>query len=328
MGGFPLIRLLATSVVAIVFTIVPAYPQTDSSETSTASAGEAAEEGEEGEEKSMTIEEFEATLDFRTGTIELGGGIASMDVPEGFRYLNPDQSETILVNIWGNPKGEKSLGMLFPSDVSPFAEDGWGIIITFDQDGYVNDDDAATLDYDDLLKQMQESTREANAQREKQGYEPVEFVGWAEPPRYDPQTHKLYWAKNLKFGDAERNTLNYNIRVLGRKGVLVLNAVAGMHQLGDMKGEMDKVIGFVAFNDGHKYTDFDPGLDEVAAYGIGGLIAGKVALKAGLFKGLIALLLASKKFVILGAIALFALLKKLFTGRLGEDSVTTEAAGE
>jgi uncharacterized membrane-anchored protein len=308
-----------------VFAVAAAYSQSDSSETGTP-LGE--ESSGEGEEAGLTIEEFEATLDFKRGTIDLGGGIASMEVPEGFRYLNPEQSETILVDIWGNPKGQKSLGMLFPSGVSPLSEDGWGVIITFDEDGYVDDEDAATLDYGDLLKQMREDTSAANLERTKQGYAPVEFVGWAEPPHYDAQTNKLYWAKNLKFGDAEQNTLNYNIRVLGRRGVLVLNAVAGMHQLSDMKGEMDKVIGFVAFNEGHKYTDFNPSLDKVATYGIGGLIAGKVALKAGLFKGLIALLLASKKFLVIGAIALFALLRKLFTGRLGEDTVASEGPRE
>jgi uncharacterized membrane-anchored protein len=36
------------------------------------------------------------------------------------------------------------------------------------------------------------------------------------------------WAKEIRFGDREENTLNYNVRVLGRKCVLVLDFIAGM----------------------------------------------------------------------------------------------------
>lgn len=60
-----------------------------------------------------------------------------------------------------------------------------------------------------------------------------------------------------------------------------------------------------------RYADFNPDIDEVAAYGVGALIAGKVAAKAGLFKGLIALLLASKKLLVIAGIALFAAIKGL-----------------
>ena len=66
----------------------------------------------------------------------------------------------------------------------------------------------------------------ANEEREKQGFERVTLIGWAEPPSYDAAAHKLYWAKELAFADNPDHTLNYNIRVLGRRGVLVLNAYA------------------------------------------------------------------------------------------------------
>jgi uncharacterized membrane-anchored protein len=36
----------------------------------------------------------------------------------------------------------------------------------------------------------------------------------------------MYWAKEINFGGDSENTLNYNIRVLGRKGVLLLNFIA------------------------------------------------------------------------------------------------------
>ena len=48
----------------------------------------------------------------------------------------------------------------------------------------------------------------------------------------------------------------------------------------------------VSFTEGNRYADFKPGIDKVAAVGIGGLIAGKVIAKTGL---LVTLLLVFKK---------------------------------
>ncbi|MFY9573213.1 MAG: DUF2167 domain-containing protein [Blastocatellia bacterium] len=267
------------------------------------------------ESQDMTGEKFEAQLKYQRGSIMIGNGLATLTVPDGFRYLNPEQSERLLVEAWGNPPGRKTLGMLFPSDVSPLSEDGWGVVIRYDEDGFVKDDDAEAIDYNDLLKQMKQDTIEANEEREKQGYEAVELIGWAAPPHYDKTSHKLYWAKELKFADLTENTLNYDIRVLGRKGVLSFNAVSSMRQLSGIRNRMQEVLGFVQFNAGNRYSDFNPSVDKFAAYGIGALIAGKVAAKAGLFKLLLGGLLALKKFIVIGVAVLIAFLPKLFQRR-------------
>src|SRR5215813_9440440 len=70
----------------------------------------------------MTIEEFEAQLKYQQGKVVLGDGFAILNIPNNFRYLNPEQSEMILVQAWGNPPGQKSLGMIFPATVSPLSE--------------------------------------------------------------------------------------------------------------------------------------------------------------------------------------------------------------
>ena len=271
-------------------------------------------------------EEIVSNLKFQNGEINLKDGLATLKVPANFRYLDPDQSETVLVKLWGNPPSkEKPLGMLFPAEISPASQDSWGVLITYDEDGYVKDDDASSINYDELLKEMQEGQREANMERIKQGYEAIELVGWAAPPRYDKDSHKLYWAKELKIVGVAEHTLNYDIRALGRRGVLSLNAIASMEQLKTIEKDMQQVLSFVEFNEGHRYGDYVAGVDKVAAYGIGGLIAGKVLAKAGLFKLLLGALAAGKKFVIIALVALAAFLKKLFWGRKKEEVEATPA---
>ena len=265
---------------------------------------------------SATPEELDSKLAYQTGKVQLSGGMATITLPPSFRFLGQQDSRKLLV-AWGNPpeSAQGVLGMLVPSDVSPLSEDGWAIVVTYDDDGYVNDEDAKTLNYDKVLNEMQEQTVASNEARQKEGFEPITLVGWAEPPHYDAATHKLYWAKELKFGSSTDHTLNYSIRILGRRGVLVLNAVSSIDQLETVKKGTPDVLAAVEFNEGHRYADYLPGTDKAAAYGIGGLILGATAAKAGFFKLIWVALLASKKLIIAGLIAAGAALKKILGGR-------------
>jgi len=263
-----------------------------------------------------TPEELDSKLAYQTGKVQLSGGMPTITLPPSFRFLGQQDSRKLLV-AWGNPpeSAQGVLGMLVPSDVSPLSEDGWAIVVTYDDDGYVNDEDAKTLNYDKVLNEMQEQTVASNEARQKEGFEPITLVGWAEPPHYDAATHKLYWAKELKFGSSTDHTLNYSIRILGRRGVLVLNAVSSIDQLDVVKKGTPDVLAAVEFNEGHRYADYLPGTDKAAAYGIGGLIVGATAAKAGLFKLIWVAILASKKLILAGLVAAGAAIKKLLGGR-------------
>lgn len=255
---------------------------------------------------------LEKKFKYRQGSVHLPGGIAKLNLSGEFRYLEPDDTATLLTEGWGNPPGATTLGMIVPVSPSPLSDRGWGVIITYDEDGFVKDDDATKIDYQALLKEMQESTESDNEERKKEGYPAVRLVGWAAPPRYDQAAHKLYWAKELAFAGSPENTLNYNVRVLGRRGVLVLNAVAGRNQLAQVERDMTNVMRLVDFQEGHRYSDYVPGADKVATYGIGALVAGKVAAKVGFFKGILLALLAGKKFVFLALAGIATFLGKLF----------------
>jgi len=257
------------------------------------------------------VEQIEARLHYQTGKVVVGNGLATLDLPPAFRYLNPKETDVVLT-AWGNPPGNTTLGMLVPSGTSVFATESWAVVIQYDEDGHVDDADAAKIDYAKMLRDLQRQTRDDNEERQKEGYPPVELVGWAETPSYDSVSHKLYWAKDLRFGSGTVHTLNYNVRVLGRRGVLILNAVATMDQLPPVKAGMANVITFVDFNETHRYGDFVAGSDKVAEYGVAALIAGGLAAKAGFFKVLIAGILALKKVLVVAVIGLGAWLKRVF----------------
>ena len=246
------------------------------------------------------------SLDRQTGAVTIPQAKAVLTVPESFYYLNAQDAEKVLVEVWGNPPGQNVLGMLFPSESTPFDEDSWAVTIQYEEDGYVSDSDADDIDYSDLLSQMKEDTRAQRKERVQQGYEAIELVGWASQPYYDKAQKKMYWAKELSFADTDVNTLNYNIRVLGRRGVLLLNFIAGIDQKDLIDQNLDTVLEIASFDQGSQYSDFDPDIDTVAAYGLGALVAGKLAAKAGLLAGLLLLLKKFGVFIVIGIGALFS----------------------
>lgn len=260
-------------------------------------------------EKEAWAKQLWESLDRKTGDIKLENGVATLKVPEGFYYLNSKDSEKILTEVWGNPPGSAVLGMIFPADVTPFEKEAWAVTIEYEEDGHVSDEDADKINYDDMLADMKKDVKESSKDRVKEGYDPIELVGWASKPYYDPIAHKLHWAKEIKFGEQQVHTLNYNIRVLGRKGVLVLNFIAGMDQKTLIDSKLDQVMAMAEFDKGSSYLDFDPSIDKVAAYGLGALVAGKVLAKTGFF---IAALLFLKKFGIILIVGIGAFIRKVF----------------
>ncbi|MES2163922.1 MAG: DUF2167 domain-containing protein [Pseudomonadota bacterium] len=272
-------------------------------------------------------EQLLAGSHFQTGKVTLPGGIASLDLPPHFRYLNPQDSHKLLVDGWGNPPGAPSLGMILPANVAPLGAAGWGVIVSYEPGGHVRDDDAGGIDYAGLLAQLKDAVADNNTARREQGYAAMTLIGWAEQPRYDAARHTLLWAKELHTEGSNENGLNYHIRVLGREGVLVLNAVAGMDQIAQVRSEMQNVTAFTDFTPGNRYADFDGKTDTLADYGLAALVAGGGAAKPGLFGKLVALMLAFKNVILVALAAGGAWLYYLLGRRAGSPAVTPVRSG-
>ena len=89
--------------------------------------------------------------------------------------------------------------------------------------------------------------------------------------------------------------------------------VAGIDQLDTIKASIPTVVEMPEFNQGSRYEDYIPGADKVAAYGIGGLIAGKVLSKAGLFALALVFLKKGWIVVVLAGAALWRGVRRVFS---------------
>lgn len=260
-------------------------------------------------------------LELRHGTVKLEGGAAEIALPDSYYFLDAKDARYVMEKLWENPPSDTTLGMIFPKDGTPFDPTAWAATLEFDPMGYVSDEDATSYDYAEMLKNMQDAMIADNPQRIKDGFGSVELLGWAAEPHYDSESRKLYWAKRLRFDGGPDETLNYNIRILGRKGVLVVNFIAGMDLLPKVEAAAPEVLKIINFTEGNRYADFVPGVDTVAAVGIGGLIAGQVAAKTGFL--VLALAFLKKGFVIVLVFAA-AIWRKIKSGLAGRKAGNDE----
>lgn len=243
----------------------------------------------------------------RTGDIALPAAKATLHLGKDYYYLDAAQAREVIVDMWGNPaaQAEGVLGLVFPAGKTFVDEDAWGAVISYEQSGYVKDDDAASTDYDALMADMKSGEEANNKERADAGYPAIQLVGWADRPAYDKAHHSVIWARDMRFGNASEDTLNYDVRLLGRYGVLSLNMVSTMSHLPDVKAAAAKFGASVTYDDGARYADYVPDVDKVAEYGIGGMIAAGAGLLVAKKLGLIALALAFGKKLLIPVVLLF-----------------------
>lgn len=269
---------------------------------------------------SRQMEALRSSLHPVTGKVAIADAKATLDLGKSYYFLPASEARRVIIEGWGNhPDDAKDvLGLVFPTGKT-FLDDTWGAVITYEAMGYVSDDDAHSANYDQLLADMRSGEAEINSERVKQGYPAVELVGWAQPPLYDRASHSMVWARNLRFGGTSENTLNYDVRLLGRHGVLSLNMVSSLSKLDDTRTAASLFARSASFDAGARYADYQPGVDKDSGMGLAGLVAAGTGVAVAKKLGLLGLILAfGKKFIVLiiaAGVGLAGWLRRRLLGR-------------
>ena len=229
------------------------------------------------------------------------GPHAEIQVPEGFFLTDGEGCRTIL-KAYGNLVGEDEVGFFAPASMD------WFVTFDFDDVGYVKDDEKDKLDADAMLKSIREGNAQANEFKKSKGMSTFTILGFAIPPRYNPETNNLEFAIRLKDDEDNNESVNFQTKILGRRGVMVVTLVCDPTELDSLlpvyRGHMETF----AYKSGGKYAEYRQG-DKVAKYGLTALVVGggvALAAKSGLLGKLL-------KPILLGVLAVGAGLKKLFS---------------
>jgi uncharacterized membrane-anchored protein len=242
------------------------------------------------------------------------GSYASVEVPEGFQFTAADGTKKLL-EAMGNPTSGSELGFLATTNVD------WFVVFRFSDVGYVKDDDKDKLKPDKLLKSIKEGTEAGNKRREAMGAAPMKIIGWEYPPKYNEQTHNLEWAVR---GESEgQAVINYNTRLLGRKGVMEAKLVIDPDKLAETLPVFQGLLKEYSYKTGESYSEFRQG-DKMAKYGLAALVTGgaaAVALKTGLLGWIILMFKKGAKLIVVAVAAIGAFIKKLFTRKSQQGNV-------
>ena len=236
------------------------------------------------------------------------GANASIQVPDGYAFLGPAGAREFN-RITENPESGVEEYILAKQDLS------WIAFFSFDLVGYVKDDEK--LDPDELLSSVTEGTEASNEERKANGWDPIHVTGWSFKPQYDSGIKSLEWAFRLKGEHSSGETINYNTRLLGRRGVMQVLLLTSPEELqASVTDFKSKLPGF-AFTAGENYADFRAG-DHVAEYGLAALVTGgaaAVAAKKGFFAAIGLFLLKMWKLLLIGVVAVGAGFRKFFGGK-------------
>lgn len=247
------------------------------------------------------------SIDWQDGpTIGKLGDIAQVSIPAGYRFTGKLGAQKLL-ELTQNPTDGNELGALVPK-VDKDAN-FWFSIFEFQDTGYVRDNEKDNLDADSMLESIKKATEESNKIREQKGWPAFHVVGWSHTPYYDPTTHNLIWAllgESNQSGKAEQS-VNYSIRLLGRRGIVKADLVLDPGQESAVLPEFQSLLNGFSFMPGQTYADWRSG-DKVAKYGLTALIVGGAAT-AAIKSGLLAKLW---KLIVPGFLALGAFLKRIY----------------
>lgn len=235
-------------------------------------------------------------------------GIAAIDVPKDYMFVDGDGARK-LMEAMGNFTSGSEVGLLAPTGMV------WFAIFRFSDDGYVKDDDKDKLNADKILRSIRDGTESANAERKRRGWATMKVVGWQQPPAYNEATHNLEWAV-IGESDGEQ-VINYNTRILGRRGVMEVKLVVGSEELEANLAAYKQLIGTFDYGAGERYAEYKPG-DKLAKYGLTALVAGgavAVAAKTGLLATIFLFFKKAWKLAIIGLVAVGAFIKRLVFGR-------------
>jgi len=210
---------------------------------------------------------------------------AEVDLPKGYVFAGKKGTIAVM-KMMGNLVTGQEAGFIAPEKIfDKDSKQNWFVVFEFNPVGYVKDDEKNSIDSAKLLESMKEGTKQGNKERTKMGFPTLEVVGWAVEPHYDEKTHNLEWGLKLK-AETGGEVVNYEVRLLGRNGVMQSTLVLGPDQLKRTLPEFRSLLGTYSFIKGQRYAEYKPG-DKIAKFGLLALIGGgaiAVAAKTGLLK--------------------------------------------
>lgn len=176
------------------------------------------------------------------------GPQGTLNLPAGFEFIpQPEAGALLRTRAHADPAGLIGL-------IQSRGHEAWLVTVRFDAVGHIPGDTDLQASDDELLARLRSHLALAPG---------FEITGWAQHPAYDPQTHRLVWAAQLRrtADGTSAPAVNYNAALLGREGVLGLHLMTGAASLASDKRQLHELLSAMDFVPGQRHADFDPARD-------------------------------------------------------------------
>jgi len=213
------------------------------------------------------------SLNHQKGIIKLPRNL-TLAIPKDFYFIDATDSQKIFVDLWEGYPVSGIFGCLVPKNFLKKGVEPWVMVVDYNAWGYMPDNEAATIDYDQILLAKQKKYTGEDS-----------FKDWALAPTYNQNTHTLLWGQEIKYGFRPKSSLTYYIKVLGRKGIVSFESLAyeGKEEPID-QDILNTLAQSFTFNNGYNYDDFDD--DFKAIYDFENLILEKQSFSMSGSQGL------------------------------------------
>ncbi|MBP9852072.1 MAG: DUF2167 domain-containing protein [Candidatus Pacebacteria bacterium] len=247
-------------------------------------------------------------------TVLIAGGKVTMTLPDGYRFL-PKGEALFLYEVAQEEKADeeikKSMQGVLVYDGRFMDQSAIRMYLNHYDEGYISDEDASTIDGEEMAADLDKQTEKDN---ENKGDDEVKLVDtvWIQKPLYDSKAHTFSFSNYFNeviSGEVALTTVNANITILGRTGLLSVGIVSDKKRIEEIGPITKEVNQMISFTEGNRYTDYNAATDKKSDITIAGLAAGVVGVKVLAKLGIWAVIAKFGKLIVLGVILFFGKIK-------------------
>jgi uncharacterized membrane-anchored protein len=181
---------------------------------------------------------------------EVGVNLATLSIDNTLSFLNAEETRSLIRDNGYVPSGTEA-GIVYPVAEN----ENWHVIIDYYPSGFVKDNIVNQLDYDYILRKVQEGVqKDETFNMVVQGHSPLKIVDWYDKPFYDDEKHSLMWSYRVQ--EEHREGELANAIVLGRDGFMWLTLIAPIDEANKVKTKFQQIVANLSWVEGKKYENY------------------------------------------------------------------------
>ncbi len=176
------------------------------------------------EELNQKVDSIEKTLHYQKSGEVILEGIGTIKIPKGYKYLEKEDAERVLVALWENKRyPDMTLGMLVRDDQKVMDENMFATNIEYKKSGLINKFELENENFNRLLKQLNNRIKEL-----KIGKDSLLLEKWTEFPKFNATTNIYNYALQFYIKQLSYRFYNSYSIFLSNEGAMIFTTISSL----------------------------------------------------------------------------------------------------